>query len=256
MESDAITLNQVAQGPLKRGTHVLPKASSAFWPYVHFCSEGVDYLAIFESATMATVPDPDRDEISAEDIAAFTKDDSEPGVEKLALTYKERNDEVSPKPLVQIVNYATGDVVQASLDQLNQQMQDFHKVILLIEDQSHASDACTKALHELGFDGVQLITKVEEAVQHLDDIVSNLTAAPAAIVLDLGLGNDSGFEVLRKCHAEPILQQVPILVWTKHRDDLAKTFSEFLGAQDFLIKSDDEKELRDALQRLLVTKAA
>ena len=74
-------------------------------------------------------------------------------------------------------------------------MRDFRKVILLIEDQTQASDACTKALHELGYDGVQLITDLMEAEQHLDDIVSNLTAAPDAIVLDLGLGLDSGFTV-------------------------------------------------------------
>ncbi len=91
-----------------------------------------------------------------------------------------------PKPLVKIVNCATGDVIQASLAQLNQQMRNFQKVILLIEDQTHASDACTEASHKLGYDGVQLITDLTEAEQHLDDIVSNLTAAPDAIVLDLG----------------------------------------------------------------------
>ncbi|MDP9162386.1 MAG: response regulator [Acidobacteriota bacterium] len=194
-----------------------------------------------------------RNETSAKDIAAFTKDTSEPtGTEKVELTQAERNDEVLPKPLVKIVNYATGDVVQASLAQLNEQMREFRKVILLIEDQAHASDACTEALHELGYDGVQLITDLMEAEQHLDDIVSNLTSAPDAIVLDLGLGLDSGFTVLRKCHSEPKLQQVPILVWTKHTDSLAKTFSEYLGAKDFLVKSSDKHGLHEALRRLLV----
>lgn len=195
-----------------------------------------------------------RHETYAKDIVAFTKDDTHTA-KKRALTDEERNDAVNPRPLVTIRNYSTGDVVQASLEQLNQQMHDFRKVILLIEDDSHASDACTKALHDLGYDGVQLITKVGEAVQHLDDIVANLTEAPAAIVLDLGLGHESGFELLRKCHGEGKLQQVPILVWTKHLDSLSKTFSEYLGAQDFLIKSEDISELRAALQRLLATKA-
>lgn len=120
-----------------------------------------------------------RNETSAKDIAAFTKDPSKSsGPEKTELTEEERNNELLPKPLVKIVNYATGDVVQASLAQLNQQMRDFRKVILLIEDQTYASDACTEALHELGYDGVQLITDLMEAEQHLDDIVSNLTAPP------------------------------------------------------------------------------
>ena len=159
--------------------------------------------------------------------------------------------ELLPKPLVKIVNYRTGRVTQASLAQLNQQMRDFHKVILLIEDETSASGACTKALHELGYDGVQLITHLMAAEQHLDDIVSGLTGTPAAIVLDLGLGDDSGFTVLRTCHAQPKLQQVPILVWTKHTDQLAETFSNYLGAEIFLLKSSDEQELREALKRLL-----
>lgn len=193
-----------------------------------------------------------RNEISPEDVAALTKDTNQPGIARPELTESERNDKVLPQPLVKIVNYRTGDVTQASLAQLNQQMREFRKVILLIEDQPAFSDTCTKALHELGYDGVQLITHVMEAENHLDDIVSNLTEAPAAIVLDLGLGMDSGFTLLRKCHAEPKLKQVPILVWTKHTDDLSKIFSNYLGAKDFLVKSGDPQELRGALERLLV----
>lgn len=198
-----------------------------------------------------------ENQIRPEDVAALTRNTNEqPGIAKPELTASERNDELLPQPLVKIVNYKTGDVTQASLAELNQQMRDFRKVILLIEDQPAFSDTCTKALHELGYDGVQLITHVMEAENHLDDIVSNLTDAPAAIVLDLGLGMDSGFTLLRKCHAEPRLQQVPILVWTKHTDDLSKTFSNYLGVKDFLVKSGDPQELRDALKRLLAPNAA
>lgn len=193
-----------------------------------------------------------RNQISLKDVAALTKD-TNLDTAKSELTDTERNDKNFPQPLVQIVNYKTGDVTQASLDQLNQQMRDFRKVILLIEDQLAFSDTCTKALHELGYDGVQLITQVLQAENHLDDIVSTLTEAPAAIVLDLGLGMDSGFTLLRKCHAEPRLQHVPILVWTKHTDDLSKLFSNYLGVKDFLVKSGNPQELRDALKRLLLS---
>jgi CheY-like chemotaxis protein len=191
-----------------------------------------------------------RNQTSDTDVDAFTKDVSL-DEKRTPLTTAEREDPIMPQPLVKIVNLSTGDVIQASLAELNQQMLDFKKVVLLIEDQPHASDVCTKALHDLGFDGVQLITNITEAGQHFDDIVEKLTTAPAAIVLDLGLGNDSGFTLLRQCHAEPRLQNVPILVWTKDSDDLARTFSMYLGAQDFLLKSDDPAELRSALQRLM-----
>jgi CheY-like chemotaxis protein len=196
-----------------------------------------------------------HDQMRPKDVAALTKD-TNAGPAKLELTASERDDESLPQPLVKIVNYKTGDVTQASLAQLNQQMQEFRKVILLIEDQPAFSDTCTKALHGLGYDGVQLITRVQEAENHLDDIVSKLTEAPAAIVLDLGLGMDSGFTLLRKCHAEPRLQQVPILVWTKRTDDLSKAFCNYLGAKDFLVKSGDPQQLCDALKRLIAPKIA
>ena len=190
---------------------------------------------------------------SAKDIAAFVKtepDRAEP------VTDRERKDELLPKPLVKIVNCGTGNVIQASLPELNQQMREFRKVILLIEDEASAAGVCAEALHQLGHDGVQLITQLMAAEQHLADIVSGLTEAPFAIVLDLGLGNDSGFSVLRICHAEPKLQKIPILVWTKHSDDLSEKFSNYLGAKDFLIKSSDERELRAALKGLLAADAA
>jgi CheY-like chemotaxis protein len=191
-----------------------------------------------------------------EDIAANKKDMKKPQIATPPLTDEQRNDEFLPRPLVKIVNNKTGAETHASLEQLNQQMRDFHKVILLIEDEHCDSTVCAKVLLEMGYDGVQLITHVEAAEQHLDDIVSKLTDPPAAIILDLGLGYDSGFAILRKCHAEPRLEKVPILVWTKRFDTQTKSFSDQLGADDFLVKSGDEQELRETLKRLLVTKAA
>jgi CheY-like chemotaxis protein len=192
----------------------------------------------------------------SEDIAATRKEMKKPQIATPALTDKERKHKLLPKPLVKVVNNKTGDVTQACLEELNQQMRDFHKVILLIEDEPSASAVCATVLHEMGYDGVQLITQLLAAEQHLEDIVSHLTGPPAAIVLDLGLGYDSGFSVLRKCHAEPRLRKVPILVWTKRTDRQTESFSEQLGADDFLVKSGDVQALRDSLKRLLAQEAA
>ena len=192
-----------------------------------------------------------RNAPSAQDIAAFTKESHQQGRDRPELTQAERDHESLPKPLVKIVDYGTGVTTQANLAELNEQMISFRKVILLIEDTARDSDVCAAALHDLGYDGVQLITHLVSAQQHLDDIVSSLTEAPAAIVLDLGLGLDSGFTILRKCHEEPRLQKVPILVWTRHTDSLSKTFSDYLGAREYLLKSDKPSELRAALERLL-----
>src|SRR5437763_1819143 len=81
------------------------------------------------------------EQTTAKDVAAFTKDDSR-SAPIVPLTQNQRDHPSHPQPLVKIVNFATDTVVQASLEQLNQQMQDFRKVILLIEDDGNASDTC------------------------------------------------------------------------------------------------------------------
>jgi hypothetical protein len=48
------------------------------------------------------------------------------------------------------------------------------------------------------------------------------------------------------------LREVPILVWTKHTDELSKMFSNYLGVKDFLVKSGDPQKLHDALKRLMI----
>lgn len=193
-----------------------------------------------------TLPDPSK--TSAKDIAAFTEAEPE---EAPRPTQEQRDDDAFPKPLVKIVDLGSGTVVQATLAELNEQSSVFHKVILVVEDEPDDSDRCASALHKLGYDGVRLISRLVAAEQHLDDIIAGLTPAPDAIVLDLGLGHESGFTLLRKCHAEPKLQQIPVLVWTKHTDALSKMFSEFLGAQNFVVKSPDPSELEQALKSLL-----
>jgi len=55
-----------------------------------------------------TTNDEHRNQTSPQDIAAFTIDTTSPGAAKTGLTDGERNDEFFPKPLVKIVNYATG----------------------------------------------------------------------------------------------------------------------------------------------------
>lgn len=129
---------------------------------------------------------------------------------------------------------------------------DFEKAILLVEDTPADSDWCREVLHQLGYNGIQLITNVLTAKDYLDDVLDKLTHAPDAIILDIGLGVDSGFEILRKCHASPKLSGVPILVWTSRKDAHTHTFSMYLGATDFLVKSHDKQELKTTLEKLLV----
>lgn len=157
-------------------------------------------------------------------------------------------DQAAHQATIRIIYDGNGREVEAPLSEFSP---DFEKAILLVEDDSADSDYCRHVLHEMGYSGIQLVTSVDTAKDYLEDVINKLTHPPDAIVLDLGLGYDSGFEVLRKCHASPKLKDVPILVWTKRDDAQTEAFSRKLGAKDFLVKSDDRVELRKTLTTLL-----
>ncbi|HUS18242.1 MAG TPA: response regulator [Terriglobales bacterium] len=162
-----------------------------------------------------------------------------------------RTDKAEHQALIKIRYAPDGKMVEVPVAALGDYAPDFRKAILLVEDTTADSDRCRAILHDLGYDGIQLITSLQLAVDYLDDVLNNLTHPPDAIVLDLGLGYDSGFSVLRKCHGHPKLAEVPILVWTKHDDEHSEAFSTYLGAKDFMVKAADEGPFREALQRLL-----
>jgi PleD family two-component response regulator len=168
-----------------------------------------------------------------------------------AARVRTRTDKATHQAIIKIRYGPGGKVVELPVAALGDYAADFRKAILLVEDTTSDSDRCRVILHDLGYDGIQLITNLQMAVEYLDDVLHNLTHAPDAIVLDLGLGYDSGFDVLRKCHAHPKLAQVPILVWTKRDDPNTEAFSMYLGAKDFMVKAADEGPFREALKHLL-----
>lgn len=164
---------------------------------------------------------------------------------------RRKTDQAYHQALIKIHYSRQGKVLETPVETLGRYSPDFRKSILLVEDKASDSDRCRAVLHELGYDGIELITSLDLALEYLEDVLERLTHPPDAIILDLGLGYDSGFDILRKCNDHPLLQSVPILVWTKQSDENAEAFSIYLGAKDFLVKTRDLGPLRAALKRLL-----
>ncbi|HUR36565.1 MAG TPA: response regulator [Terriglobales bacterium] len=165
---------------------------------------------------------------------------------------RRETDKAYHQALIKIHYSAEGKVVETPVKTLGNYSPDFRMAVLLVEDKTSDADRCRAILHAMGYDGVQLITDLQQALEYLDDVLDKLTRPPDAIILDLGLGYDSGFDILRKCNAHPLLQKVPILVWTKQADEHTEAFSTYLGAKDYLVKSRDPLPLRKALTRVLV----
>ena len=69
---------------------------------------------------------------------------------------------------------------------------------------------------------------------------------PEAIVLDLDLGYESGFELLRFWHGRPRLAEIPMIVWTVLGDE-QREICQLFKVTAYISKTDGVHLLKEAL---------
>ena len=107
--------------------------------------------------------------------------------------------------------------------------------LLLVEDDDRVATAQQDVLRRHGFE-VRRVGTAQGALDGVDDA----TWAPDVVLLDLGLPDGDGFEVcarIRRSH------DVPILVTTARADLSSRVHGLNLGADDYLVKPYDLREL-------------
>ena len=87
-------------------------------------------------------------------------------------------------------------------------------LVLIVEDQPNDLRIAAAAATESGFSDVEARSTAAAARDFLEKSLKEARGLPDAIVLDLDLGYESGFELLRFWHSNPEYSQVPIVVWT------------------------------------------
>lgn len=116
-----------------------------------------------------------------------------------------------------------------------------HETILLVDDEPHIIELARLYLQQEGFqitsaaDGIQALTEVERS-------------APDLIVLDLMLPRLDGWEVCRRIRAT---SDLPILMLTARDDDIDKIVGLELGADDYLTKPFNPRELVARVKAIL-----
>jgi CheY-like chemotaxis protein len=88
------------------------------------------------------------------------------------------------------------------------------------------------------FDGANLVAQV-------------LAARPDVIVLDVGLPNADGRDVLSSLKREPRTADIPVVVWSGQDADSQRRIALALGAEDFVEKG-TAHELVSKIERLLL----
>jgi DNA-binding response OmpR family regulator len=114
--------------------------------------------------------------------------------------------------------------------------------ILVIDDEPAIVTAVRERLEREGFE-VRVAASGEEALARL------ATEAPDLVVLDVMLPGIDGFEVLRRLRREG--REVPVVVLSARDEDVDKIVGLELGADDYLAKPFNPRELSARIRAVL-----
>lgn len=115
------------------------------------------------------------------------------------------------------------------------------ELILLVDDEAHIVDLARLYLEREGF-------RVESAADGKSGLAQIRERKPSLVVLDIMLPEMDGFEVCRQARAE---SDVPILMLTARDDDIDKIVGLELGADDYLTKPFNPRELVARIKTIL-----
>lgn len=121
--------------------------------------------------------------------------------------------------------------------------------VLIVEDHPNDLRIATMAAEGAGFTSIEARSTAVLAKAYLDQGLEGKHPLPDAIVLDLDLGYDSGFELLRLWHGNPELAKIPVVVWTvlgDHYREICRMFK----VSAYVNKGEGGTVLRQALSGL------
>lgn len=118
--------------------------------------------------------------------------------------------------------------------------------VLLVEDDRFEQLNTARILKSFSCD-------VDLAISGREGFELSLERAYNLILMDLGLSDDNGFNVVQQIKAQsPLNRTTPIIALTAHSDDLYRKQALAVGMDDFLSKPLQNKTLEKLIDRLRV----
>jgi CheY-like chemotaxis protein len=123
------------------------------------------------------------------------------------------------------------------------------KRVLIVEDQLNDLRIASDILEHLGPIDLQARTNAAAARVYLEAALDGKHPLPDFMILDLNLGYESGFELLRFWHSQERLSGIEVVVWTimaREQQELCKLF----GVSHVVPKWEGADALRRAIEPL------
>lgn len=123
------------------------------------------------------------------------------------------------------------------------------KRLFVVENDPKDVKLAAETARALGVAEVDARSSFDAAKSYLDKGLSGEGPLPDGIVLDLDLGHDSGYELLRYWHCTPRLSQIPLIVWSILGEE-QRTMCNLFKVTHFVGKWEGTDAFREALGRL------
>ncbi|HEY1805846.1 MAG TPA: hypothetical protein VGG45_15340 [Terracidiphilus sp.] len=119
----------------------------------------------------------------------------------------------------------------------------------MVEDQEKDLQLAASIARALGITEIDARSTASAARLYLEKALDGSGPIPDGILLDLNLGYESGYELLRYWHRTPELAKIPVLVWSILGDEQREMCNLF-KVNAFVGKWEGEEALRQALADL------
>ena len=117
---------------------------------------------------------------------------------------------------------------------------------LVIEDSPSDMLNAKKLLEAHGISDIQGFFRADLALLHLQQVIEGKRPIPGLIILDLEMGMESGFEVLRFFKSHPQLRSTRVVVWTQ-MGGVEQELCRYFGVE-VVQKTAGRSELRSVLR--------
>jgi CheY-like chemotaxis protein len=122
--------------------------------------------------------------------------------------------------------------------------------VLTADDQPDNLLLLTRYLEAEGYHCIQ----AKDGLEALEKLRSEM---PDLVLLDVNMPHKDGFTVLEEMRADPVIRHIPVIILTAARlDSIAVQFGLNLGADDYITKPFDRRELLARIRTKLRTKEA
>jgi len=120
-------------------------------------------------------------------------------------------------------------------------------MVLVVEDSIPQREMITELLRGSGLD----VTAASDGVEALEQIQAGKT--PDLVVLDIVMPRMNGYEVCRRLKADPITQNVPVILCSSKGEEFDRYWGMKQGADAYIAKPFQPTELVGTVKQLLRT---